>query len=96
MVEKRRTELKRVEKGMRGDEMANGDKKSVRMDSEHMGNKEWERRGKEDGEKGMEKMEKGENTKGSRQDGRGNKDQKDGQRGRGGNGKEEMEARRIC
>ena len=58
---------------MRRDEMANGDKKTVGMDGEYMGNEKREGRGKEDGEKRMEEMEKGENTKGSREGGRGNK-----------------------
>ena len=46
-----------MEKGMRGDEMANGSKEGVRMDSERMGNKGWERRREKDGEQGMEKLE---------------------------------------
>ena len=55
--------------------MANGDRKQVRMDSEHMGNKGRGKRRNKDEEKGMEKMEKGENTEGGRQGGGINKDQ---------------------
>ena len=56
-----------VEKGMRGDDMENGNKERVRMDSKHMGNEGRERRREKDGEQGMEKMEEGKNTKRDRQ-----------------------------
>ena len=48
---------------MRGDDMKNGNKKRVRMDSKHMGNEGKERRREKNGEQGMEKMEEGKNTK---------------------------------
>ena len=64
-----------MEKGMRGDDMENGSKEGVRMDSERIGNKGRERRREKDGEQGMEKLEAGKNTKGGRQGERGNEGQ---------------------
>ena len=62
-----------MEKGERGNEMANGNEKPVGMDDERMGKKKRERRGEEDGEERMEENEKGENTEGNGQSRRGNK-----------------------
>ena len=76
--------------------MENGNKEPVGMDSEHLENKRWEGREREDGEERMEEVGKGENTEGGRQSRRIEKGKAEKQRGRRNGRKEEMEEQGIC